>query len=384
MTPKPPPPRIPTAAETLKHPAFRTAIWRLKPDRKGLAAVGNGRGGPFRISWEIHGVGPIKVVLIMGLGALKSAWQRQTLHFGHERRDEYSVLLFDNRGVGESDKPFMRYSTSEMALDIAELLADPAVGWLPSFPLPSSPSDPPAARTLHVVGTSMGGMIAQELAVLIPHSLASLSLIGTAAAVENTTTFTENIMKIASMILPKGGDRSMADATRSIFAHEWISLPDDVHLPDPATTPGCLPPFADSLSSTEGTGGNDDKYLRFDTNAQRFVAQELHKQMDPAGGRFKLKGFILQLIAAGWHRKSPEQLAAMADAVGRERILIMHGVEDGMITIPHGHKLIDYVKPEKGLVLEGLGHAPLLERWKWFHELLTEHFLAGEKLSGRG
>jgi pimeloyl-ACP methyl ester carboxylesterase len=54
----------------------------------------------------------------------------------------------DNRGLGESDKPLMRYSTSEMAKDVKEVLDH--AGW-------SKPRD------FHVIGISMGGMIAQEL-----------------------------------------------------------------------------------------------------------------------------------------------------------------------------------------------------------------------------
>jgi pimeloyl-ACP methyl ester carboxylesterase len=78
----------------------------------------------------------------------QSAWQRQTLKFGHENADKYSSLVFDNRGMGASGKPLMRYSTSEMAKDIIELLDH--LGWTHE-------------RELHVVGVSMGGMIAQEL-----------------------------------------------------------------------------------------------------------------------------------------------------------------------------------------------------------------------------
>ncbi|KAK4033110.1 hypothetical protein C8A01DRAFT_40432 [Parachaetomium inaequale] len=369
MAPRTPPPRVPTVAETLKHPAFPTAIWNLEPDRKGLARVAEGRGGPIKISWEIHGVGPTKLIFIMGLGGLKSAWQRQTLHFGHERRDQYSVLLLDNRGMGDSDKPLMRYSTSELALDIAELLADPAVGWLPSFPLPTS--QPPPSRTLHIVGISLGGMIAQELALLLPSAISSLSLVCTAAAVENTTTFAEHMAQRASLLLPKSVDRSVSDTARQIFSHAWLTQPDDVHLPDPATTPNCH-----GLAQ----GG---PYLKFDTNAQRFVAQEMHKRLDPSG-RFTVKGFMLQLVAAGWHHKSAAQLSEMADAVGRERILVMHGTEDGMISPPHGRKLIEYVRPAKGLVVEGMGHAPLVERWEWFNGVVEEQCRVGEGLDGRG
>lgn len=84
----------------------------------------------------------------MGLGALKWYWQRQTQDFSHNEGDKYSCLIFDNRGMGESDKPLLRYSTSEMARDALELLEH--VGWIED-------------RSLHVVGISMGGMIAQEL-----------------------------------------------------------------------------------------------------------------------------------------------------------------------------------------------------------------------------
>ena len=90
----------------------------------------------------------------MGLGGFKSAWQRQSKDFGHgqntnrDQSTKYSCLVFDNRGVGESDKPLARYSTSEMAKDTLELVDH--VGWT-------------KGRQLHVIGSSMGGMIAQEL-----------------------------------------------------------------------------------------------------------------------------------------------------------------------------------------------------------------------------
>lgn len=74
--------------------------------------------------------------------------QRQTKDFGHIEADKYSCLIFDNRGMGESDKPLLRYTTSEMAKDVVELLNH--VGWTED-------------RSVHVVGISMGGMISQEL-----------------------------------------------------------------------------------------------------------------------------------------------------------------------------------------------------------------------------
>jgi len=84
----------------------------------------------------------------MGLGAFKTAWQRQTKDFAHDQASTYTSLVFDNRGIGKSDKPLSRYSSSEMAKDTLELLDH--LGWT-------------GKRQLHVIGISMGGMIAQEL-----------------------------------------------------------------------------------------------------------------------------------------------------------------------------------------------------------------------------
>lgn len=63
----------------------------------------------------------------MGLGGMKTNWQRQTKDFGHAQGDKYSVLLIDNRGIGESDKPVSRYSTSQMAQDVIEVCDH--IGW---------------------------------------------------------------------------------------------------------------------------------------------------------------------------------------------------------------------------------------------------------------
>lgn len=56
---------MPTVKETLNHPAFPTAVWNLEPTRKGFQPVAEGRGGPFNISWEIHGSGPIKMFVCL-------------------------------------------------------------------------------------------------------------------------------------------------------------------------------------------------------------------------------------------------------------------------------------------------------------------------------
>lgn len=241
--------------------------------------------------------------------------------------------------MGKSEKPLTRYSTSEMARDLIEIFDH--LGWTDH-------------RQLHIMGVSMGGMIAQELGCLIPERIASLNLLSTAARLENTVGFVENLRNRINMFLPKSLDRSVSDAAASLFPHEWLAKPDDTEPPKAGTPEVVVPP-----------GG----YKMFDSNFDRFAAQELTKRADAEA--FQRKGFILQAIAAGWHHKSAAQLKEMAEKIGRERILVMHGTEDKMITVHHGRVLIADINPGTAIIREGSGHVLMLEAWKWFNETIT-------------
>lgn len=292
----------------------------------------------------------------MGLAGVKTSWQRQTKYFGHDRAEDYSVLILDNRGMGDSDKPLTRYTTSAMAADIVDVLDH--VGWT-------------SEREVHVVGISLGGMIAQEVASAIPTRLRSLTLVGTTAQFESgpAKSWTDAIRQRVGFVVPKSEDQSISDTSRQLFSQEWLAAPDDAAtLPSHKTTPRCGP--------SPGTPGGE--YLPFDSNFQRFQAQELYKKRK--AGWFTTQGFLCQLLAAAGHRKTPEQLRTMADRVGRERIFIMHGTADNMITVPNGEKLIKHVEPGVGLIVEGMGHAPLMDKAAWFNSLLEERFIAWGKL----
>ncbi len=109
-----------------------------------------------RIHYEIHGRGE-PVLLVMGLGSNAFGWHR-TLPWLAER---YQAIAFDNRGVGRSDVPPGPYTIAQMADDAAAVL------------------DATGHETAHVVGASLGGMIAQRLALAHPHRLRSLVLVCT-------------------------------------------------------------------------------------------------------------------------------------------------------------------------------------------------------------
>lgn len=53
-----------TAAEIIEHPAFKqNVIWDLKPNEKAKISVAKGRGGPFNLMYEMHGNGPIRILV---------------------------------------------------------------------------------------------------------------------------------------------------------------------------------------------------------------------------------------------------------------------------------------------------------------------------------
>lgn len=106
-----------------------------------------------RIYWEEQGSGP-PVLLIMGLSFTLEMWFRVVPHLVNS----YRVLLFDNRGIGKSDVPAGPYTIPVLASDAVAVLEAAGVA------------------AAHVIGASMGGMIAQELALRYPERVRSLLL----------------------------------------------------------------------------------------------------------------------------------------------------------------------------------------------------------------
>lgn len=105
----------------------------------------------------------------------------------------------------------------------------------------------------------------------------------------------------------------------------------------------------------------------FATNADRYAAEELAKRQDHEA--FTRKGFILQAVAAGGHRKTPEEVAELAAKVGRGRILVCHGGGDQMIAVDLAKALVQQMNAgvaEGGdrvelVVYEGAGHVLAME-----------------------
>src|SRR5215207_9190920 len=106
------------------------------------------------LNYERSGSGE-PLLLIQGMGGTHVSWGRP---FSALLESDFEVIAFDNRGMGLSRRVGGEFSIAEMAADCAGLL------------------DALEIESAHVLGISMGGMIAQELALSQPQRLRTLTL----------------------------------------------------------------------------------------------------------------------------------------------------------------------------------------------------------------
>lgn len=103
--------------------------------------------------YEVHGEGE-PLLLVMGLAADTMAWAMQVPAFSAH----YRTIIFDNRDVGQSSMAAGPYEITDMAQDTLAL------------------ADALELESFHLVGVSMGGAIAQEVALAAPDRVRTLTL----------------------------------------------------------------------------------------------------------------------------------------------------------------------------------------------------------------
>lgn len=152
------------------------------------------------------------VLLLHGLGSSSRDWENQLDALSHD----YKILLVDLRGHGKSDKPNIPYDIPMFAEDVAAMLVALEL------------------HAVHVVGHSMGGMIAFQLTLDHPQRVKSLSIINSAPqvgvpALRNKFTFFMRSLSVkwfgmsklsaslAKALFPKPEQESL----RKVFIERW-------------------------------------------------------------------------------------------------------------------------------------------------------------------
>ncbi|GAA5828729.1 hypothetical protein JCM5353_002870 [Sporobolomyces roseus] len=281
---------------------------------------------PHELYYELHGEDrpeSTRLLFIMGLNNSSFAWQHQLSYFSS--LPGYSTLVFDNRGVGHSDAPKGAYKTSEMARDVVELLEE--VGWIGK----GEGEEEEEAR-LNVVGVSMGGMIALELALLIPRHIRTLLLTST----KSGSSTLPDIPSYASLrmfgLLTTGMVKlpqdQMALVAETLFPKVWL----------------------DGIADEEDGEWQGKK-------RREMVETDLLNRYN-VGKRQTMTGRLGQLAAVCSHRVSTSRLKELSTSLpSSSRIAIIHGTEDNLIHVNRAKELHSALPGSSLKIVEGAGHA---------------------------
>ncbi|MHA2367096.1 MAG: alpha/beta fold hydrolase, partial [Candidatus Hodarchaeales archaeon] len=104
--------------------------------------------------YEIRGEG-FPLVMILGLAADVNWWIPEIIE---SQSQNFKTIIFDNRGTGRTDKPDIPYSI--------KMMADDTIGLMDALDI----------KKAHILGGSLGGMIAQEIAISYPERVEKLVL----------------------------------------------------------------------------------------------------------------------------------------------------------------------------------------------------------------
>lgn len=248
-----------------------------------IARVGN-----VALAYYVDGGGS-PVLCIMGLGGRGTDWNPA---FIGGMAPRFQMIRFDNRGTGRSDRPDEAYS-----LDV---MADEAIGILDAL----------GRARAHVMGVSMGGMIAQLAALRHPDRVAHLALIATHAGGASVTPPTPAAMAVVV------GDRSRppADMVR------------------------------ESMTTITGPGFA----ARHPEAIDAIVANAVAQPTPPAT-------FARQMQAI----MTSDRSARLTDI--RAPTLVIHGTDDPLVPYPNGERLAHEIPGARLITLPGCGHMPMWE-----------------------
>lgn len=262
--------------------------------------------GDTKIVWEEQGSGP-PLLLIMGHGWPRQMWQRHLPAL----TPNFRVILFDNRGVGETTTTATEWTIEDMAADAVAVL------------------DAAEVERAAVYGASMGGGIAQEVALSYPDRVTALVLGCTAPKKAEAPKPLGNMVRYVLPALLKGKEARAVAAARAIAYGP--------------TTPSQL--IAEDVT----------------------LLASLNRP--PSGD-------AAQQAAINRWAGSRERLGSIAVPT-----LILHGTHDALVPLHYGRELASLIPGAKLVVFEGAGHMYLTDATDAAGEAVVE-FLTGPSAIG--
>lgn len=239
------------------------------------------------------------ILLLMGLGGTYASWGDTFLQALHPR---HRLIRVENRGVGASVNAKERFSMADMAADAAAVL------------------DAAGLSSAHVAGISMGGMIAQQLALDAPHRVRSLGLISTHFGGREVVPMTE---RAQVLFQPRPEGQSEQQYQERLFTQ--------------LTAPGF------------GEANLDE--------VQRFIAARIEYPLSMATYHAQLHALL-------------ESDRSAAVATLSAPTVVIHGADDPLIPVDNGRMLAERVPDARYVELDDCGHMP-----PWEHPLAVAQAL---------
>jgi pimeloyl-ACP methyl ester carboxylesterase len=258
------------------------------------------RAGEVELDCERSGSGP-PLLLIMGMSGTSLHWGEPFLE---ELRRDFEVIVYDHRGVGDSTRLEGPVTTAQLAADASALLS--ALG----------------IDSAHVLGISMGGMIAQELALSHPEQVRTLTLGCTyCGGPQSTQTSAAVLQRLSEAMM--SGDRSRA------LRVGW------------------------EINVSQALVGDEESYAAFLAIAQRRAVA--------------VPVVLAQLQACGAHDTST-RLGGLSVPT-----LVIHGTEDQLLPVQNGRLLASLIPGAALEILDGTGHMFFWEHPERSAELVRRH-----------
>jgi len=285
------------------------------------------RANGIDICYEIFGDGNAEpMFLIMGLGAQMVIWDDAFCERLAARG--FRVIRFDNRDIGQSSKmhggkrltPFelLKLRLFRIPVDAPYKLSDMAQDTIALM-------DTLGIRSAHLVGASMGGMIAQEIAITFPERVRSLT------SIMSTT-----------------GDPRLPGPTREAAAL--------LMAPPPKTRDEYIERFAKTWKMLRVGSFPEDEALDR-ARAERTFSRGLN----PAGVGRQLRA----ILASGSRRPRLHVVKAPT--------LVIHGTVDPLVNPAGGKDTAASIPNAKLMMIEGMGHALPLRMWPDIIDAIDKH-----------